>query len=254
MAIGLLRVSQALGPCLRKRPTWDKVTTHYAALPHFVVLNGLNKCYNKTVSQALKYNYIKIIFCRLYVNRSTASGECVPDQDSRYHPASKSDSFFPCWQIFCASQSHFLLRTFTHSHTHSIIRTSLSYLPLLDLASHPSLCAICHTAFPRVLCLQHLACINSGLRRERVLCTLLHCFFELECEEGRRGEERFIWFGVLLGELQSLNHKKYYSQAAEGLAYCYNPLRNSNKWLRAGKYFLIEWNNTLNVTYFHFQL
>lgn len=164
MAIGQLRVSQALGPCLRKRPTWDKVTTHYAALPHFVVLNGLNKCNNKTVSQALKYNYIKIIFCRVYVNNSTASRECVPDRDSRYHPASKSDSFFPCWQIFCASVTLSPSNVHTLAHTHSIIRTSLSYLPLLDLASHPSLCAICHTAFPRVLCLRHLACINSGLR------------------------------------------------------------------------------------------
>lgn len=65
--------SQELGQRLRERPTWDKVTTHYAALPHFVVLNGLNKCNNKTVSQALKYNYRKIIFCSLYVNCSTAS-------------------------------------------------------------------------------------------------------------------------------------------------------------------------------------
>lgn len=100
-------------------PTWDKVTTHYAALPHFVVLNGLNKCNNKTVSQALKYSYRKILFCSLYVNRSTASGECVPDQDpdTTRHPS--LTRFSPCWQIFCASQSHFLLRTFTHSHTHT---------------------------------------------------------------------------------------------------------------------------------------
>lgn len=253
MAVGQLRASQELGLRLRERPTWDKVTTHYAALPHFVVLNGLNKCNNKTVSQALKYNYRKIIFCSLYVNRSTASGECVPDRDPDTHPASKSDSFFPRWQIFCASQSHFLLRTFTHSHTHSIIRTSLSYLPLLDLASHLSLCAICHTAFPRMLCSRHLACINSGLRSLAEKWTsVMHfapLFFELECEEGRRGEERFIWFGVLLRELLSLNHKKYHSQAAEG----FNPLRNCKKWLRGKIYFLTERNNII-VLVFIFQL
>lgn len=93
-----------------------------------------------------------------------------------------------------------------HTLTHSIIRTSLSNLPLLDLASHPSLCAICHTVFPRMLCLRHLACINSGLRSLAEKRTSVMHFAPLECEEGRRGEERFIWFEVLLGELLSLNH------------------------------------------------
>lgn len=124
MAIGQLRASQELGRRLRERPTWDKVTTHYAVLPHFVVLNGLNKCNNKTVSQALKYNYRKILFCRLYVNRSTANGECVPDRDpdTTRHPSltrfSPADKFsVPFSHTFSFERSH----THTLNHMHLVI-------------------------------------------------------------------------------------------------------------------------------------
>lgn len=155
--------------CVWEREARDKVATHYAALPHFVVLNGLNKCNNKTLRQA----YRAIVFCNLYVNHSIANRECVPDRapDTTQHP--RLTRFSPLTNFLCLLVT---LSTIAHAHLLILFATvgSNKAPSVVYDMWHGLLCAtLSQNALPGA---RHLAHINSGLRslaekRTRALCS-----------------------------------------------------------------------------------